>query len=147
MKKIEKISLLIVIILIGLLTVFFGTKKVNYHCDEVWTYGLSNHIGGIKPDIEIGKEYTGIGPLESFVKVGKGEAFNYANVWENQAKDVHPPFYYLLVHTVCSIFSGTFSKWYGIGVNIFWMIFIMFFLYKMKSLFSRAMPYFIGSFL
>ncbi len=129
MKRIEKLFVGIIILLVGIFVIILGMKKVNYHCDEIWTYGLSNNIGGINPSFKIGTEYQGMGPFTEFTIVQEGEQFNYANTWENQAKDVHPPFYYLLIHTVCSIFKGRYSKWYGIGVNIFWMFFTMYFLY------------------
>ena len=133
MNKTEKLAVSIIIILAGILVIMLGFKKINYHCDEIWTYGLSNNIGGINPSYEIGIEYKGMGPFETFTMVNEGDAFNYANTWENQAKDVHPPFYYLLIHTVCSVFKGTFSKWYGIGVNLLWMaltLIVMFMLFK-----------------
>ncbi len=133
MKKYEKYLLAAVIVIFSFLVIWLGIKKVNYHCDEIWTYGLANHQGGINPEFEIGTEYSGMGPFEDFMEVSDGETFDYLNVWDNQAKDVHPPFYYLLIHTVSSLFKGTFSKWYGIGVNIFWMIFILILLYKLAK--------------
>ncbi len=129
LSKVDKIFILASIFCITLLTIFFGFRKVNYHCDEIWTYGLANNMGGINPEFEVGKLYTDKGPLQNFVEVQDGEAFSYFNVWENQAKDVHPPFYYLLIHTICSVFKGTFSKWFGIGLNLFWMLFIVVILY------------------
>ncbi|WP_044913652.1 glycosyltransferase family 39 protein [Butyrivibrio sp. WCE2006] len=133
MKNIEKVILTFIIFVTMGLIILFGLRKVNYHCDEIWTYGLANNIGGISPNFEIGKAYSGMGPFESFTEVLNGEAFSYANVWENQAKDVHPPFYYILIHTISSVFRGSFSKWYGIGLNIFWMILILVFLYMLTK--------------
>ena len=34
--------------------------------------------------------------------------------------DVHPPLFYIVLHTICSCFSGSFSKWFGIIPNIFY---------------------------
>lgn len=132
MKNIEKMGISLIILLTAILVLFFGVRKTNYHCDEIWTYGLANNQGGINPSFEIGVEYSGMGPFESFTEVLAGEEFTYGNVWENQAKDVHPPLYYLFIHTVCSVFKGSYSKWYGIGVNLFWMIFTVILLYKLS---------------
>ncbi len=132
-SNLEKVAVLVVILVVMALSVFYGTRKISYHCDEIWTYGLANNQGGINPSFETGVEYQGMGPFESFTQVLDGEAFTYANVWENQAKDVHPPFYYLLIHTVCSIFKGSFSKWYGIAVNLCWMILIVIVLFKLSK--------------
>ncbi len=129
----EKILLGIVIIVTAFLVIFLGDRKINYHCDEIWTYGLANNQGGISPSFDIGVEYKGMGPFESFVTVQDGEEFDYLNTWDNQAKDVHPPFYYLLIHTVCSAFKGTFSKWYGIAINLFWMVLTLILLYSLMK--------------
>ena len=44
--------------------------------------------------------------------------FNYASVYYNQTQDVHPPLFYFLLHTVCSLFPGSFTKWTGLGMNL-----------------------------
>lgn len=50
----------------------------------------------------------------------KGHAHEYLNVYENQIADVHPPLYYLFMHAVCSAFQNPpFTKWTGIGLNLF----------------------------
>ncbi len=131
MKINECFSLFMVILLVGILTVFLGTRKVNYLTDEVWNYGLANNLGSFYPDVEYGRTYTGMGFFEDFLEVGYGDRFSYFNVLENQASDVHPPLYYLILHTVCSFFYGTYSKWYAIGINLFWGILIEILLYKL----------------
>ena len=50
--------------------------------------------------------------------VQKGERFAYGSVIYNQSQDVHPPLFYLLLHTVSSFFPGRYSKWFGIGINL-----------------------------
>ena len=43
-------------------------------------------------------------------------------VYHNQIVDgVHPPFYYSLVNTVCSLFPNAFNKWIGFIVNLVMM--------------------------
>ncbi len=144
MKNIEKAIIGIIILLAGLGVILLGMKKINYHCDEIWTYGLSNNIGGINPSFETGVEYQGMGPFTEFTMVQDGNQFNYANTWENQAKDVHPPFYYLLIHTVCSVFKNSFSKWYGIGVNLLWMTLTLIVLYIHIKNITGSVPASVG---
>ncbi len=43
--------------------------------------------------------------------------FNYASVYYNQRGDVHPPLFYILLHTICSFAPGYFSRYFGIGLN------------------------------
>ena len=52
----------------------------------------------------------------------KGERFQYAQVYLNQIMDVHPCFYYFLVHTVFSIFSGIYSDSFLFGLNFIFLI-------------------------
>jgi len=56
------------------------------------------------------------------IAVTRGTGFQYGQVLVNQAMDVHPPFYYLLVHTVFSFFPGTCTKWYLFSVNIIFLL-------------------------
>lgn len=93
--------------------------KQNLHLDETLTYTLSNNTVSTVLSPVDGHTYTPVKSayLESMT-VPQGGQFNYANVWQRQAEDVHPPFYYVLVHTVCSLFPGKFSVWFSGIVNI-----------------------------
>lgn len=68
-----------------------------------------------------------------YVAVSPDNTFNYASVYYNQRGDVHPPFFYMLLHTVCSFFVGSFSKWYGIALNIVFMMLTLVVVYRMCS--------------
>ncbi len=132
MKAKDAIGIAIAIVIVTMFTIFLGTRKVGYHVDEMWNYGLANSVGSVVPKIENGKVYQGMGPFEDYFEVRSGERFNYVSVWQNQAKDVHPPLYYCLFHTLCSFFPNSFSKWYGIAFNLICMIFIMIGLAKLS---------------
>lgn len=49
---------------------------------------------------------------------GWKEVVNYPVSYYNQAKDVHPPLFYFLVHTVQILFYGKFSKYIVFLINI-----------------------------
>lgn len=66
-----------------------------------------------------------------YVAVSPENTFNYASVYYNQRGDVHPPLFYILLHTVCSVFQGSFSKWFGLGINILFMLLTMRMLYML----------------
>lgn len=59
-----------------------------------------------------------------------GNRFNYVQVYLNQVMDVHPPLYYFLVHTVFSLFNGTFSNVLLFSVNIIFLLMTVWMLYK-----------------
>lgn len=54
---------------------------------------------------------------EDYVEA-KDNRFNYPSVYYNQLQDVHPPLFYMLVHTVSSIFNNTFSKYLIFFINL-----------------------------
>lgn len=125
-----KIVFGIFIILHILFAVYLGIQKINYHYDEYLTFSLANNsIGAL--DIENGKVYSGFSLYEDYLSVKNTERFDYKGVWKNQAADVHPPFYYVIIHTICSLFPGQFSKWFGIIPNIFFMISIDFLFFRL----------------
>ena len=111
-----------VLILQMLLIVICGTQKANYHVDEYATYILANSTRGISIEVEEGRKYCGDELFHPYFTVDRDAKFDYHTVWENQSKDVHPPLYYVFIHTVCSLFPGMFSKWFGLAVNLFFFI-------------------------
>lgn len=117
LKKIFRQSVLYILFLIVMIVVL--SLKANLHVDEVFTYGLSNHMGGTQVTIEDGRTYSPEeNPLNDYMKVQMGQILEFGNVWENQKNDVHPPLYYSLVHFVSSFFPNEFSIWFAGIVNI-----------------------------
>lgn len=94
-------------------------SKQELYVDDVYAYTLSNNTDGITISPEDGYTYFPAEDayLESMtVKVGR--QFDYANVWQQQANDVHPPLHYAILHTICSFFPGKYSIWFAGSINI-----------------------------
>lgn len=72
-----------------------------------------------------GQEYV------DYITVSTSNTFNYASVYYNQRGDVHPPLYYMVLHTICSFFQGIFSPWFGLAVNILSLLLTLGVLYRM----------------
>lgn len=70
---------------------------------------------------------------QNYLAVSESNTFNYASVYYNQRGDVHPPLYYIFLHTVCSLFQGQFSKWFGLAVNFMALLLTLWVLYRMVS--------------
>ncbi len=66
-----------------------------------------------------------------YISASPENRFNYASVYYNQRGDVHPPLFYILLHTICSLFTESFSKWYGLVLNMIFMLLSMKVLYKL----------------
>ncbi len=122
------------IVILGiLLIVLFGNVKEGYFIDELYSYGLSN--AEYKTDISDYDIYntelknSNESPFFKYMTVGENERFNYISVYKNQIRDVHPPLYYMILNTVCSLTPNVFNKWSGIGINLAIYIGIMLIFY------------------
>lgn len=118
----------------------FIREKRNYHLDEILTFTLSNNTYdsyiSVYPEYNVRYDDPESVWLDRMT-VRPGEGFNYKNVWERQAMDTHPPFYYVLIHTVSSFMPGRYSKWIGGGVNIFLALLSLFVFRKLLAKFIR----------
>ncbi len=108
-------ALFLLLILQILLLLYYGNRKAGFHEDEYYSYYSTNRTAGLfEPD----REWVDRDTFRNEFVVLQGEGFRYGLVSTVQSWDVHPPFFYFLLHTACSFFPGVFSKWLGIGVNI-----------------------------
>lgn len=100
--------------------IHYANYKDNLFLDEIWTFNLANSY--YNPFIGSVSEYMNRWIDSNFwlqsLCVQNGEEFSYGSVFYNQSKDVHPPLYYIVIHTICSFFPKQFSIWFGIIPNI-----------------------------
>jgi hypothetical protein len=95
---------------------FFCTRKQGFHEDEYYTYYSTARTNGFY--VESGQWMERDAYRNEFV-VLPGQGFQYSLVKLVQSWDVHPPMYYWVFHTAASFVPGTFSKWIGLCVNLF----------------------------
>lgn len=116
--KKNKYRLLNIVLICGILlaAVAFGQKKQGYYIDEYYQYTLSN---GTQLGIDIVPgEWNDTSRFEGQLVSEGEENFHYGQMYENTANDVHPFLYYVLIHFASSVFTGVFSKWIGLSVNL-----------------------------
>ena len=115
-RRLLAVLAVFMILAAGILTVIhFGQEKQGFHEDEVYSYFSSNRTAGLAwPD----HVWLDTQTMTDECVVLPGEGFRYQLVHTVQSWDVHPPLYYDLLHTVCSLVPGVFSKWTGIGLNL-----------------------------
>lgn len=110
----------IIICLLIALAVNFGCRKEGYYIDELWSYGLANSYE--TPFLQEVEDYMETWHhtdfYEQYLTVEPDRTFAWNSVYSNQARDVHPPLYYFLLHGISSLFPEKFSKWYGILINL-----------------------------
>lgn len=126
---------LILIILTGvILILLYGTKKQIYDGDELYSYSLSNSKkhGFMINNIKL-NEWNSKEEIKDIFALNNDEIFSFLSVYKNQARDVHPPFYYALFHIISILFLNKFSILPGLILNIISYIILMIYLYKISE--------------
>ena len=88
-------------------------NKQGMHEDEFYSYYSSNRTYGPVLEDTVSRD-----TVMDELTVRDGEGFNYGLVREVQSWDVHPPVYYFILHSVCSMMPGVFSMWQGLWINL-----------------------------
>ncbi len=126
-NKTSRIVLVFIIFVSLAISTVFMVNKQGFHEDELLTYNLANS----SKQLLTSGEWNTPEDFNEYLSVSENNRFNYAQVYQNQIIDAsHPPFYYALVHTVCSLFPGVFSKWLAYSINVIAMIGVLILLYK-----------------
>ncbi len=120
------ILVLIMICQIGLVS-YLGAQRAEIkgtHIDEMYSYVLANSYDGSKISTidSYWEQWIDGNSLMETITVQKGEGFSYDKVYYNNSFDCHPPLFYALLHTVCSVFTDQYTIWFGIALNMFLML-------------------------
>lgn len=132
MTKKNTIISIFLYLIFTILMIITISQKINYHVDEIYSYTLANNVTDKYISVEELHTYT---PAENVfiesMSADNNHRFDYKNVFKNQKADVHPPLYYILLHTICSIFPETFSKWYAGIINIVFALLTFYYIRKL----------------
>lgn len=129
--KSPKLKITVILIIQLIVSIGIVNTKSEFHIDEIYSYILSNSYSSDKisdADWIWGKWVSG-NEFDDFITVQDDEKFSFEKVYMNNSNDCHPPLYYWLLHFVCSLFPGKFSKWFGCSLNIVIYIISSIFLY------------------
>ena len=145
----HRAACILITALLALICFLTGSLKKGYHPDELSTFSLSNKQydpeSGLEPTILDGAHTSGDEIWDSSFTVKGNKRFDYANVFINQAHDVHPPLYYILIHTVSSLFPDLSIIILGLLINVplacltFWQFFKITQLLEVRSVTGIAL--------
>jgi len=112
-------------LVIVLMCIFTEQMSYGMEGDEVFSYISSTSQGGFKGICFLDDQtwYEG-SYFQNALSAEGSERFNIPMVFENQAMDTHPPLFYVFLNIVCSLFPGQFSKWFGVALNLFFLLFV-----------------------
>ena len=118
------------------ITLMFGINKQGFHSDELWNYGFANSTAGthiFKEDIgDVLKNtdsWQSSQLLRDYITVDKSEIFNYSAIYYNATQDYNPPLGYMMLHFICAMFPGKWSKWYCFELNIICFVIMQIYIY------------------
>ncbi len=148
------VYIILAVIIIGQLiyTVYsFNCKKEGFFGDEIWSYGLANsyykpflflregvHVADTSIDSLVNyNEWLDGSVFKNYITVQPGERFAYDSVFSNQMLDYHPPFFYMILHTISSFFPNRFSFMYGFVINCVCLVLTTLFLFKLSALMTE----------
>ena len=149
-KKLAVTLLIIILVLSELAIYSHALHKSGYHIDELLSFGHSNSSnGGFLFPVKIsGLVYDENNVLYNnwiepdifwnYLTVQADEVFRYSEISNNLSDSVHPPLYYFFLHTICSFFPETFSKWLGIIPNMILFSFVLIALYDLSLLLLKS---------
>lgn len=135
--KNKKVKIIFVIILVIQLCCMFyyGNAKQGYFVDELWSYGLANSY--YHPHVDCNgallKGWVTGNYFHDYLRVLPNQRFAYGSVIYNQVYDYHPPLFYMVLHTVSSLFPNTFSKWYALIPNMVYFVISMLLLFVLTK--------------
>ena len=139
-KRVYIILAVMICVQLASIIYYFQFKKEGYHSDEMWSYGYANsyYMQNIYMD-EKGKltyinDWYDTDVLRDYIVVNEGERFTYDSIYHNQIHDFSPPFHSMVLHTICSLFPGEFSRWFSFCINIVSFVITMVFLFKSASI-------------
>ena len=119
-------------VLIVILIVLMLLSKEGLFGDEFFSYARANaRLRYIPAGAEIPDPAS---YFQSFLAVDR--PFIYGTVIEREAGNVHPPLYFILLHTVCSFFPGSFSVFFAGAVNMLFAVLSVFVLHSLLKRFA-----------
>lgn len=139
----SRVCLFLLLLLNLSLVFFFMLHKQVIHVDEMFSYAHANSSNGafLSPNIDsyfaklpetFYNKWLSANLFFEYLTVQPEEAFRYDMIWENLANGVHPPLYYILLHTICSFFPDTFSLWFAAALNVILWIGLLIVFYRLS---------------
>ncbi len=139
----EKYGLFFIVLVAVLFFFILAFRKNCFFVDEIFSYGHANSTVGafLLDDVDSGFEknkgkldeiWFDSEHLMKYLTVQEGEEFNYKNIYKNLTKDVHPPFYLMILHSVSSLFNNSFNMWIGLSINLVILVGLILSFYRLS---------------
>jgi len=133
----KRYGTIILIIVVLVVSISFCVRKNGFFEDEITSYGVSNshyatwlwNVDDKYEDNDMTMSVIDKSIINKYITVSKDHTFDYRSTYINQTNDVHPPLYYMVLHTICSFSPEFFSKWQGLVPNLIFYYLTLLFIY------------------
>lgn len=78
----------------------------------------SSILANYKADVYEAPVWISREMFQDYVRCGAGDDYNLLSVYFNVKDDNHPPFHFMLLHLMTSVFKGEISAWHGGVINL-----------------------------
>ena len=149
MKNLSKKKITIILAIICAVQLFVslywvGQKNFLFF-DEVFSFPAAN--GTLAMEFSENKWLDESWYLD-YMTVDETDCFEYSIPYQNQVNDVHPPLFYMFLHTACSFIPGEFSFYAGTAFNVVFFLICAVALYFLgKELFGNKVCGVLAAFL
>ena len=125
-NKLIIIAFIVIIVLQIIAIVYATSQREYYHIDEIYSYGLMHYKRAfIYENEDFINNWHNSEYFKDYIEINDSEKYDFSAVYNNQAEDVHPPIYYLLLRIACSFNINIFSIWPGTILNIILFIYVI----------------------
>lgn len=142
----NKSTLYSLILIIFIQTIYlilvFSFAKEGYHSDEVYNYGFANSyymkdLDNSYSSDSIFEKWESSQLFKDYISVDKDHRFAFDAVIKNCNLDFNPPFQFMVLHAICSLFPGVFSWYFCFIINIFAFVISQIFIFKLSRSISK----------
>ena len=133
----------IIFIQVIYLSLIFSFGKEGYHSDEVYNYGFSNSyymkdLDNSKFENSIFQKWNSSQLFKDYVTVDENHRFAFNAVIKNCNMDYNPPFQFMLLHAICSLFPGVFSWYFCFIINIISFVISQIFIFLLSKSITKS---------
>lgn len=140
-KKKSKIIFLTLILIQTIVCIWMMNERAYLFTDEVYSYGLANCESNAFIDPEQNptlNNWTNSDFFANYTRYDNSVPFSFNAAFKNQAADVHPPMYYILLHIVCAFFpNAVYDPVPGILLNYIFLLLSDICLYFLAKFFFK----------
>lgn len=134
----DRAILILALFVCAVCSIILFEHKVGFFLDEYYSLMRANALfsQGLIPSA---LSYVPASTyFQDYLAVHPGHEFDYMNAWLNESINVHPPLYYFLVHTLCSLVPGKIAEWSLMVINMIFTLLTLIVGYKLVKLFTDS---------